>query len=153
MWIEASVGVGRHFETVSERHIDLILKATFAYEILYYICVTLIKVSILLFYYRIFGVGKTFKRTVYVALGVVVAWCIAIVLGSIFQCTPVQAAWIRPFPHSKCINNNGALLGVAISNVVIDCGILILPVPSIWNLNLSVRRKIALTAIFLIGAL
>ena len=132
---------------------ELLFKATIAYEILYYICITLIKISILLFYYRLFGVGKAFKNTVFVALAVVICWCIAIVLGTIFQCTPVEASWIRPYPDGRCINNNSFLLGISISNVIIDCAILVLPAPPIWSLNLSVRRRIALTAIFLIGAL
>lgn len=151
--IDAKSGVGRHFETVREDYIVLLLKTTIAYQVLYSICITLVKVSILLFYYRIFGVRKAFRKIIIGALVLVTCWCIAIVLLNILQCIPVQAAWIRPYPHSKCINNNTSLLGTAITNVVIDLGILILPIEPIWRLNLTLRKKLALTAIFCIGAL
>lgn len=152
-FVDARAGVGRHFETVSENHVVLLFKTTVAYEILYSICITLVKISILLFYYRLFAVRKGFQRTIFVALALVTCWCLVIVLLNILQCIPVKAAWIRPFPHSKCINNNASLLGTAITNVIIDLAILILPIEPIWRLNLTIRRKLALTAIFCLGAL
>ena len=170
---DAKNGVGRHFETVPESAVVLLFKVshffpsllvlenisnktpktTVAYEILYCVCVTLIKISILLFYYRLFGVNKVFKYTCYVAFAVVTCWSIAIVFSNIFQCVPVEAAWIRPYPHSKCINNNASLLGTAITNVLLDVIILVLPMAPVWSLSLTVRQKITLTAIFLLGAL
>ena len=116
-------------------------------------CITLIKVSILLFYYRLFGVRKQFKITLFVVLGLVCAWCIAIVLIDIFQCVPVQAAWIRPYPNSRCIDNNASLLGTAVTNVILDIAILVLPLSPIWNLALTIRQKVTLSAIFFVGAL
>ncbi|KAK4695498.1 hypothetical protein P7C71_g2266, partial [Lecanoromycetidae sp. Uapishka_2] len=126
--------------------------AIIASLVLYTICITLVKLSILLFYYRLFGVRKTFRRVIVAALALVITWCIAIVLLNILQCIPIQAAWIRPYPHSKCLNNNTSLLGTAITNVVIDLAILVLPIEPIWRLNLTLRKKLALTTIFCIGA-
>ena len=131
----------------------MIPKTTVAYQILYCVCVSLIKVSILLFYYRLFAVRAAFKYTCYVVLALVTCWCIAIVFTIIFQCIPIEAAWIRPYPHSKCINNNASLLGTAITNVFLDIVILVLPMVPIWSLGLTVRQRITLTAIFLLGAL
>lgn len=145
--------MGRYFETVREDDVVLLFKTTVAYEILYSICITLIKISILLFYYRLFGVRKGFKRVIYFALTLVTCWCIATVLLNLLQCIPVKAAWIRPYPNSKCINNNASLLGTAITNVTIDLAILVLPIEPIWRLNLTLRKKLALTAIFCVGAL
>ncbi|KAF6218804.1 hypothetical protein HO133_005347 [Letharia lupina] len=152
MLVDAKNGVGRHFETVPESSVVLLFKTTVAYEILYCVCVTLIKISILLFYYRLFGVRKAFKYTCYALLALVTCWCIAIVFSNIFQCIPVEAAWIRPYPHSKCINNNASLLGTAVTNVFLDIVILVLPMVPVWSLSLTVRQKVTLTAIFLLGA-
>ena len=128
-------------------------KTTVAYGILYCLCVSLIKISILLFYYRLFGVRKAFKYTCYLVLALVICWSIAIVFSNLFQCIPVKAAWIRPYPHSKCINNNASLLGTAVTNVLLDVVILILPMAPVWSLSLTIRQKVTLTAIFLLGAL
>ena len=128
-------------------------QTTVAYQILYCICISLIKISILLFYYRLFGVRKQFKITVFVVLAAVCAWCVAIVLVDLFQCVPVKAAWIRPYPHSKCMDNNASLLGTAITNVVLDFTILVLPLAPIWSLALTMRQKMTLSAIFLLGVL
>ncbi|CAD6589656.1 MAG: hypothetical protein ASARMPREDX12_003920 [Alectoria sarmentosa] len=152
MLIDAKNGVGRHFETVPESSVVILFKTTVAYDIFYCVCVTLTKISILLFYYRLFGVNKNFKYACYVVLTLVTCWCIAIVLTVLFQCIPVEAAWIRPYPHSKCINSNASLLGTAITNVILDIVILVLPMVPIWSLSLTVRQKVTLTAIFLLGA-
>ncbi|KAM0795686.1 hypothetical protein BDR22DRAFT_893930 [Usnea florida] len=152
MLVDARNGVGRHFETVPQASVVLLFKTTVAYEILYCVCITLVKISILLFYYRLFGVRKAFKYTCHVLLALVTCWCVAFVLANIFQCIPVEAAWIRPYPHSKCINNNASLLGTAVTNVFLDVVILVLPMVPVWSLSLTVRQKITLTAIFLLGA-
>ena len=96
---------------------------------------------------------KAFKYTCHLLLALVTAWCIAFVLANIFQCIPVEAAWIRPYPHCKCVNNNASLLGTAVTNVFFDVVILVLPMVPVWSLSLTVRQKVTLTAIFLLGAL
>ena len=124
-----------------------------AYEILYFVWVSLIKTSILLFYYRLLGVRKALKYACYVVFTRVIAGLSPFVLSSIFQCIPIEATWIRPYPHSKCIESNASLLETAITNVLLDFVILFQPMAPVRCLSLTVRKTLILTATFLLGAL
>ena len=169
-FVEAKHGVGRHSDTVSLKSVHLLVKVRFttlknllkltmsslqmtvAYQILYNICITLVKISILLFYRRIFGTTKQFRTSVYVLIACACLWCIAVEISTISYCVPVVPTWQSRKP-SKCFNDRTALLGSSITNVLIDFAILILPLSPIWSLALTVRQKTQLTAIFLLGGL
>ena len=83
------------------------------------------------------------------------------ILVGIFQCSPVSAFWrqfdpdeILPKSAYKCATDvrvfflaNGAL------NTITDILILVVPIPSVWGLQLGKRRRMALMAIFAVGLL
>lgn len=41
----------------------------------------------------------------------------------------------------------------AISNMIVDIGILSVPIPIVWKLKIPTKQKIAVSVIFLLGAL
>lgn len=63
-------------------------------EDLYLTALPLIKISILLTYLRVFT-SKKFKIGVYIVIGLNLAYGIAFLLVSIFQCLPIHCAWTR----------------------------------------------------------
>ena len=76
--------------------------------IIYRIAVSLVKLSILLFYRRIFH----FRRLLmipWIVTGIVMAWCIAMTLVSIFQCQPILRAWDKSVLET-CTNANAYLV-------------------------------------------
>jgi hypothetical protein len=79
-------------------------------------------------------------------------WAIAAFTSNVLQCTPVSFFWDKTQP-GHCLPN--ALVTIGMTNGVLsfvgDLIILALPVPMIWTLQINLRRKIALNAIFLIG--
>lgn len=79
-------------------------------------------------------------------------YIIADVLLVIFECTPINKAW-DPLVPGHCIDQ--VKLGVAIGyfNLVTDCMILILPIPMLWALQLALRMKLAVLAVFMTGIL
>lgn len=82
------------------------------------------------------------------------AWGIATLLAAVFQCSPIQAAWKKTIPYNYCFDLQKYLLGTNVVNNVLDFSVLSLPIPMVWNMmNLSIRRKAAITGIFLIGTL
>lgn len=42
---------------------------------------------------------------------------------------------------------------VSMPNILTDLGILVLPLPHLWDLNTSVGQKIGLTFVFVVGSL
>lgn len=70
----------------------------------------------------------------------------------IFSCRPIAAAW-DVLISGKCMNVR--LLNVIASSVngFFDLIILVLPQTRIWQLQMALRRKLAVSTVFLFGIL
>lgn len=119
----------------------------------YSLAVTMVKISILTLYRRIFDTARFHQASL--VLGVVcVTWFFVICFTDIFQCRPFEAAFDPQLVFTyHCIDIQSYLWGVVLSNLVIDLAILYLPLPMVWKLQLSIRQKLALTGMFLLGLL
>ena len=121
-------------------------------ELNYTIVVVLIKTSILYSYKRIFGHVKTTKYHIYALLALSWAWGVAFFLTIVFQCTPVDKAWMPEKP-GYCIPIVPFLWGNSISNFIIDWMILLVPVVPVLKLHLPMTQKILVALSFLFGSL
>lgn len=123
----------------------------FAYEILYVCAVGTTKLSILCFYLRVFV-------TPYVRLGAKIGIFIVCLgeLGMILQpflmCKPWQALWDKTI-KGQCGNHHASLIAMGVWAMVSDMGVLTLPVPSLWSLQMDRRKRVALIVVFSIGLL
>ena len=144
---------GRHVELMKQWQIVPFAKTLVAAQILYYSAQTLIKMSLLLLYHRLFSVNKQFRIALFVAGALTVMWWLASFWDTVFQCVPVQASWDHSIKNARCQNIRDAALGTGISNLILDLLFLLLPVPMIWRLQVSRRIKVSLTGIFFLGGL
>ncbi|CAG8885681.1 unnamed protein product [Penicillium egyptiacum] len=133
------------------KNIIMIAKLLVVYECIYVIAIAVIKVSILLMYCRIFPT-REIRIASMILGGISVAWCIAIILVSIFQCTPIARAWDTRIPGT-CINLKASFIGNAVPNIVTDILILSLPVRVVWRLHASLTHRLSVIGIFLLGSL
>jgi hypothetical protein len=97
-------------------------------------------------YQRIFQSQK-FKWVCFAVGLFVAAYSLTAIFTNIFQCTPVESNWDPP----HCVDLNVELVVVSSINVLTDAIILVLPMPFIWRLRTTTRRKIQITSIFLLG--
>jgi hypothetical protein len=111
---------------------------------------TAIKISILLFYTRIFSVRK-FIITAYAIMAIVVSWWASVVLEEFLLCRPLAFNWDRTIKGGVCSDIMAAYIAAGVINLCTDLMVLILPVPIILGLMLPVRTKIALTCTFCLG--
>ncbi|KAL9608354.1 MAG: hypothetical protein Q9167_006810 [Letrouitia subvulpina] len=123
--------------------------AVYAISLVYASAISTIKLSILLFYRRIFTTKNFILVTNLTGL-VVIAWWIAVVFTQIFSCRPIHGFWNRAV-ESTCIKPTPYYVGVAVPNIATDIVLLALPVRMIMGLQLSTGQKIGLTATFLTG--
>ena len=72
--------------------------------------------------------------------------------GFIFACRP-RAKLQHPEIPGACINNNAAILATSVINIISDFSILLLPVFAVWKLKMTIKRKMAIGAIFGTGLL
>lgn len=102
-------------------------------------------------YTRIFCV-QAFKRWSYTLIGVVAAYGIAFFILFMSRCVPASQQW-HPTEHGHCRDIYLDQVTSVSINMVIDIAIVALPLPVLWNLQLAVRSKIAVTVMFSIGLL
>ncbi|EOD52742.1 cfem domain-containing protein [Neofusicoccum parvum] len=121
-------------------------------EDLYLSALPLLKISILLFYLRIFP-EKGFRKMVFVTMGLCAGYAIAFVLVSVFQCKPIKYAWLQwdDEHEGTCNNINAQGWSSAALNVILDMIVIILPLPQLWQLQLNKRKKFLLLLMFSVG--
>ena len=149
----ADLNFGRHQELMKPWQVVPFAKTLVVTQVLYYCAQTLIKISLLLLYHRLFSVHKPFRVALFVAGALAVMWWLATFWDTIFQCVPVQAEWDKNLKNARCQVVREEALGAGISNLILDLLFLLLPVPMIWRLQVSKRIKASLTGIFLLGIL
>ena len=123
-----------------------------AWMIIYGLSIAFSKCAILLLYIRVFTtIKRTFTITSWLVGFFVIMTGIANIFGAVFQCSPVAYAWDKSIPRGNCMDIVAFSRYMAIPNVVTGAVMLIMPLPVVWNLNIDVSAKIALTATFLHG--
>ncbi|KAL8837308.1 MAG: hypothetical protein Q9170_002565 [Blastenia crenularia] len=144
-------GAGRHLKAVPHDQLVVFWKATYAGYQTYGMAITLIKISILLFYRRIFSTPQFRLRTNIVG-ALVVVWLFINNFMTAFQCRPIKKAW-TPLMPGHCIQPLGLIIGLQAGNIFLDIIILALPIYAVSKLQMSLARKISVLAIFLLGGL
>lgn len=116
------------------------------------IALALIKCSILVFYMRIF-VTRPFKIAAWALIAFTLIWAIVTWCINLTVCTPVSFFWDKTIPGGECASQQvtGAVSGAL--GALGDVLILGLPLFMLRGLKLNQRKKVALSAIFLLGAL
>lgn len=144
-------GMGLHADTLEVDDLVMIAELLVVAEILYVFNLVWTKLSFLLMYYRIFHLTY-YKHWAYGIGAFIIAWVICITFLFIFICVPVQKLWYPQIP-GHCINQVATWVANAVSTIVTDLIILILPLPSVWNLRLRRAEKITITFVFCLGFL
>lgn len=130
------------------------LKLSWISSILYYSIVCPAKLSILLMYNRIFAISSSFRRQVCVISVLLVLFWAACTLADIFNCWPVRWSWLNSLsPAAHCFNFNLFWFSTGIIEALFDVAIIVLPVNMVRKLQMSLKRRIGLITIFLLGAL
>lgn len=110
------------------------------------------KLSILLLYLRIFFPAGTRKTTlwwlIHLTIWVNILYTVALTLATVLQCVPYGLPWGK-----TCINQYLVLILSSTINIISDIAVLIIPLGSIWALQMTQQVKWAVWALFAFGAL
>ncbi|KAI1271982.1 hypothetical protein F5Y07DRAFT_413060 [Xylaria sp. FL0933] len=142
-------GLGLHIEQVSIVSIRQILIELFVSELFYTIGFIAIKLSIISLYRQLFLTRFMLFSTMLLAIFVIL-WGTALLLVTIFSCTPVHGFWDVDVP-SKCVNSKWFFIGNAIPNILADILLLFLPIHDVWKLQLSRASKVGVIGMFILG--
>ncbi|KAL4798253.1 hypothetical protein BDV19DRAFT_386537 [Aspergillus venezuelensis] len=146
-----NVGLGYHTETiVANNPSHLTTGAKYLYSAVFFFdgSVCFPKLSALFFYARVFKTNnRIFTINLWLAGSLTAAWLLSAWISTGLECRPLAKAWDPALPGS-CINTYAWYLATAIISSLIDLHILLLPVPSIWRLQISLRRRVYVLVTF-----
>jgi hypothetical protein len=145
-------GFGKHIWTIPSDQLVTGLKLLYAGQILENFSLVTARLSVLFFYLRV-SAGTSIKVTIYsiyVAMGLSIAYWISFVVTGIVACNPIEKSWM-PLMPGTCLETSKYWFWFAILSVIIDLLILIVPLPMLWQLQLKPRRRIAIILLFLSG--
>ncbi|KAL0936073.1 CFEM domain-containing protein [Colletotrichum truncatum] len=148
----SQVALGKDIWNVSPDDITQFLYLFYWDELLYLGALPVTKISILLFYLKMFP-RKEIRIACWVLIGFNIAYFITFELISIFQCSPIDGAWKawdKEYP-AKCNNINVQGWAAAAFNIVLDIATLILPLGELYKLSMSMKKKIQIMLMFSVG--
>ena len=110
------------------------------------------KLAILLLYRRIFlplrgGFFDWLLRLFMLILGL---FYFATTIVKIWECSPRARIWNKSIPGT-CVNVSSLLNTSGLFNMVTDVLILLVPVKSVWNLQMTRKRKLGVVLVFTVG--
>ncbi|KAF1922778.1 uncharacterized protein M421DRAFT_11372, partial [Didymella exigua CBS 183.55] len=146
-------GLGRDIWTLEFQQITDFARWFYITQILYFAELPFLKLSLTFFYLRIF-VGTGVTRLLWVAVAVNTAIGIAFTLACIFQCQPISHTWTSwdgVDTGGKCIDNNALAWANAAVSIAMDLVMLVIPLSQVAMLNMALKKKIAVSAMFVVG--
>ena len=124
------------------------------YEMAYGPTICSTKLSLLLLYLRIFSPNRYVRYAIYIGMiaNVIFYGTITVVFGVL--CIPRPGfGWLQTVQTARCRRSIDMDYPTGIFGVISDFYILIVPIPIVVKLNLSVKKKIGIVAIFMTGIL
>lgn len=88
---------------------------------------------------------------IYVLVGLLGAFFIGFLVTILCQCFPTSLNWVKAEP-GKCFNIVAETQAGAVINLIFDLMITILPISTIWRLQMPVRKRLAVIFIFALGS-
>lgn len=120
-------------------------------EVLYVAIQISVKVSILLFYIRVFP-HRFIKIISWILIIDTVVHGTLFIFLLAFRCDPVHATWTI-VPTAKCLSFEAISIVGAVSSLVEDLVILALPIPILIRLNMRRSQRIVLVLLFSVCSL
>ncbi|KAE8150334.1 hypothetical protein BDV25DRAFT_154543 [Aspergillus avenaceus] len=143
-------GLGKHMWDIPATYVSpWFLRRNVIAAILYCAATGFTKVSVLIFYLRIFP-SRNFHIAVWVLVFIAAGYSVASVLANILSCTPVDKAWY-PMKAGHCMNRPVFYFANAGLGIFTDFATVVVPVPWLRRLQMPIRQKIAVSCILAMG--
>lgn len=131
---------------------SLMVKLFYVGQLDYVFVQILSKVSILLFFLRIFVTQKWIRLGSYLLLTFLAMKGVIFLFIIIFQCTPIVSTWDRSVP-GHCVNTRVLTYLAGALSIFEDFLTLCLPIPCLSALNIGRGKKATAILMFSIGSL
>ncbi|KAI1163493.1 hypothetical protein F5B18DRAFT_318210 [Nemania serpens] len=143
-------GLGKHITELSLSQLTVQVKILLISEFTYLLGTAFVKLSMLCLYYRIYTT-PVFRRWCYFVIALDIGYVISFIPLFLTNCIPLSQYW-DPKPDGWCRDTLVGDNATVAVNLVLDAFVLALPLPVLWRLQMSVRDKLTVTAMFGFGA-
>ncbi|KIW24311.1 uncharacterized protein PV07_10038 [Cladophialophora immunda] len=141
---QVSGGLGSEISTLTADQYEKFQKAGYAWNILYITSLSFGKVSTLSLLLAL-SPNKSYRIPMLATGGLTAVWAIASIIASAFQCS-------LPHPYlittSKCFSQEGFWDAVGVIDILTDVALMAIPIWLVHNLQLPVKKKIAVCFAF-----
>ncbi|KAJ6096867.1 hypothetical protein N7486_007613 [Penicillium sp. IBT 16267x] len=143
-------GLGKHVWLCTVGHMITMKKMLFVSLVIYNFELCMIKISILLFYRRVFGMNPLNWLASFFAIG----WFIGCTVALFLAPAPISYFWTQVADetggHYRYSFYN-YYIGSAATNVVCDFLVLAVPIPVVWRLKMRVTQKVMVSLVLFLG--
>ncbi|KAH7031558.1 uncharacterized protein B0I36DRAFT_227669, partial [Microdochium trichocladiopsis] len=148
----ANDGLGIDMWYLDPDRITYLLRTFFWGEVLYVFIIPVTKISVLIFYLQIFP-ERFYRRATMTLIVLNACYLVAFLLTTVLQCTPVEGAWLTwdGTYHAECRSLNKQVWAAALTGIILDVAMLVLPMPALWKLKMSIRKKLQVMFMFSLG--
>ncbi|KAI0432449.1 hypothetical protein F5Y09DRAFT_339667 [Xylaria sp. FL1042] len=117
------------------------------------VTIMILKAAILLDWIHVFVpfTRNYFFWTAYIILGLHTMFYVAWIILENLSCIPQSKIWDITVWQGRCVDVKLIYIPVAAINLLLDIVIFALPQTTIWNLQMSIKKKIGVGAVFAIG--
>jgi hypothetical protein len=149
-------GMGKDIWTINPDDLTVMLKLFYIEQWIYQLVIVATKISIVLFYLRIFpgGNSRRFEHLSWAIIGALLAYLIGFWIFYALECKPLSYFWNQwdGEHEGSCPGTQAAIFTNSGINLFLDFVVFFLPVPQILNLQIQdTRRKVGILATFLVG--
>ncbi|ETS76791.1 hypothetical protein PFICI_12178 [Pestalotiopsis fici W106-1] len=151
-----SEGSGMHYWQTDLDKVQLTRQLFYVAKILYVFVQCTGKIAVLLLYQRVFDTGhgaQWLRRAIKVMIVLTFAIEGTYIFIIAFQCLPVAALWDPSIKDFTCLNAGVAFAAGAVLNIASDFVLMILPLPALWKLQTSKRKRFGVALMLVIASL
>ncbi|KAJ5519319.1 hypothetical protein N7453_001741 [Penicillium expansum] len=143
-------GVGYHIETYTREKLTTFFKLSLSVAVVYNISITFSKASVLFLYERIFSIDRRLRLWIRIMMLILIAYHLSTSFGLIFATNPVQAQWKYWIPHTST-DKVAFYIVIGVANLLLDIVILSIPQTIVWKIHQSLKKRISIAAVFMLG--
>lgn len=150
--IGSTKGLSADIWWLTPDEIDMVLYASYIAMLMYFLVVTFTKLSVLAFYLQIFP-GRGFRNWTFTLMACNVACMVSMILATTFRCWPIEGTWLEwdgTF-QGRCSDMTPLVWAGAILTILLDVATLVLPMPALWKLNMSIKKRVQIMLMFGVG--
>ncbi|KAI9672493.1 MAG: hypothetical protein M1817_003259 [Caeruleum heppii] len=151
--VQTHYGLGMHlWEVPLMTFTPKLLTLIYSSSLTYIPLIFMVKLSWLLLYLRL-SPARWYRICIFTLLAILAIYHFIGMMVVAFACSPVRKSWDLTVQGGTCVDSNVNVIFSAAFNVVTDIALLVLPMPTVWAMQLPARQRLALTGVFMTGIL